>query len=96
MHQALGRGRYPVTREDDREIVWPQDWSAEDRPLWRESDRRRHGDIPLPELASLAARLQSAGYGGDNLVRAIQEHFGLGRLAASTRARFEAAIAMLG
>jgi hypothetical protein len=35
------------------------------------------------------------GLDGNDLVRAIQEHFGLGRLAASTRRRFEAAVAMI-
>jgi len=95
VRQALGRGRYPVTREEEREVIWPEDWNAEARPFWRHSDRRKHSDIPLPELASLAARLQMKGLDGNDLVRAIQEHFGLGRLAASTRRRFEAAVAMI-
>jgi hypothetical protein len=29
----------------------------------------------------------------EDIIRGMQEHFGLGRLAASTRARFEAAVA---
>jgi hypothetical protein len=36
------------------------------------------------------------GVDGDALVRAIQEHFELGRLAATARERFEAAVAMIG
>ncbi len=49
-------------------------------------------DIPLPELGSLATQLRQRGFKGEELMREIQEHFHLGRLAASTRERFEAAI----
>jgi hypothetical protein len=47
----------------------------------------------LPELAGLADFLRTQGLEEDeDLIRGIQEHFGLGRLAISTRQRFEAAI----
>jgi hypothetical protein len=96
IRQALGRGRYPISQDAEREIVWPKDWDASVPPEWRSSARRKHEDIPLPELASLAARLRANGYEGEDLVRSMQEHFSLGRLAASTRERFEAAVALTG
>jgi hypothetical protein len=47
----------------------------------------------VPELASLAVFLRTQGLEEDeDLIRSMQEHFGLGRLATSTRQRFEAAI----
>jgi hypothetical protein len=55
---------------------------------------RHHDDIPLPELASLAASLSEDRIEGEGLVRAMQEQFDLGRLASSTRVRFDAAIAL--
>jgi very-short-patch-repair endonuclease len=87
---ALGANRMPITKEGDREIVWPTDGSPLALTPYRA--RRDHGDIPLPELASLAAQLRQNGFEGEELVREIQEHFRLGRLAASTRERFESAI----
>ena len=89
---ALGANRMPITKEGDREIVWPADGSPLALTPYRA--RRDHGDIPLPELASLAAQLRQKGFEGEELVREIQEHFRLGRLAASTRERFEAAISL--
>ncbi len=87
---ALGLDRMTITKEGDREIVWPPGVSPLTLTPYRE--RRDHGDIPLPELASLATQLRQKGFEGEELVREIQEHFHLGRLAASTRERFEAAI----
>jgi hypothetical protein len=45
--------------------------------------------------ASLAAVLQTEGLDDEEIVRRMQEHFGLGRLAASTRERLEAAVKSL-
>ena len=91
---ALGSDRVPITKEDDREIVWPSVASPGALTPYRRSERREHGDIPLIELASLAAELRQKGFEGEELVREIQEHFRLGRLAASTRDRFEAAVTL--
>ncbi|WP_271587636.1 hypothetical protein [Bradyrhizobium sp. CCBAU 53415] len=50
---------------------------------------REHGNIPLHELPGLADSMRSEGLEDrEEIVRAIQEHFGLARLA-STRQRFE-------
>lgn len=52
---------------------------------------REHGDIPLRELAGLADTIRSEGLEDrEEIVRAMQDQFGLARLA-STRQRFELA-----
>jgi hypothetical protein len=63
--------------------------------IYRLSDQREHGDIPLPDLASLANMLPATGLSDEEVVRRMQEHFRLARLAQSTRDRFEAAVTML-
>jgi hypothetical protein len=91
---SLGRGRFPTSKDGERQIVWPQGAATCDRAAYRGSGGRDHADIPLPELAGLAQRLRSTGLNEDEeIIRGMQEHFGLGRLAASTRERFEAAVA---
>ena len=90
---ALGRHRFPSTRDGDREIIWPQNTVTGDKTLYRGAGGREHSDIPLAELAGLADILRSRGLEDDeDLIRGMQDHFGLGRLAISTRQRFEAAI----
>ena len=94
---ALGRGRFPTTRDGDREVIWPQNAAPGDKSPYRGAGGREHGDVPLPELASLAYYLRAQGLEeNEDLIRGMQEHFGLGRLATSTRQRFEAAIMALG
>ena len=90
---ALGRSRFPATRDGDREIIWPQNATPGVKTPYRGAGGREHGDVPLPELAGLADVLRTQGLEDDeDLIRGMQEHFGLGRLAISTRQRFEAAI----
>ncbi|MDI4237762.1 DUF3320 domain-containing protein [Bradyrhizobium sp. Arg237L] len=91
---SLGRNRFPTTKDGERQIVWPQNVTAGDSAPYRGPGGRDHGDIPLPELAGLAGLLRSRGLEeNEDIIRGMQEHFGLGRLAASTRERFEAAAA---
>ena len=59
---------------------------------YRGAGGRDHGDIPTPELAGLAEVLRAEGLDETEIVRGMQAHFGLGRLAASTRERFETAV----
>jgi hypothetical protein len=64
-----------------------------DKLPYRGAGGREHGDVPLLELAGLADLLRTPGLEDDeDLIPDMQEHFGLGRLAISTRQRFEAAI----
>ncbi|WP_271565787.1 DUF3320 domain-containing protein [Bradyrhizobium sp. CCBAU 11386] len=91
---SLGRSRFPTTKDGERQIVWPQDATAHDSTPYRGAGGRDHGDIPLPELAGLAAMLRTSGLEEEeDIIRGMQDHFSLGRLAASTRERFEAAVA---
>lgn len=93
---SLGRNRFPTTKEGERQVVWPQDATARDSAPYRGAGGRDHSDIPLPELAGLAEMLRTTGLEEDeDIIRGMQEHFGLGRLAASTRERFEAAVATI-
>jgi hypothetical protein len=58
---ALGRYRFPSTRDGDRKIIWPQNTVTSDKTLYRGAGGREHSDIPLAELASLADILRSRG-----------------------------------
>ena len=78
---ALGHRRFPITEDDGCELIWPKDADSKILPVWRGLGSRQHGDVPLPELASLAANLRALGLEGEDLVRAMQDRFGLGRLA---------------
>ncbi|WIW45412.1 DUF3320 domain-containing protein [Bradyrhizobium sp. 62B] len=94
---SLGRDRFPLTKEGKRQIVWRQDATIGSIVPYRGSEGRDHDDIPLPELAGLAAKLRNEGLEDvEDVIRGMQEHFGLGRLAASTRERFEAAASVTG
>ncbi len=94
---SLGRNRFPTTKDGERQIIWPQDGTADDSTPYRGAGGRDHGDIPVPELAGLARMLRSSGLEEDeDIIRGMQDHFGLGRLAASTRERFEAAVTVAG
>ena len=90
---ALGRGRFASSREGERQVVWPSP-EEKDIVVYRRGDDRDHGDIPLGELAGLASLLAKQRTEDDEILRAMQLHFKLGRLAASTRERFEEAIAI--
>ena len=89
---ALGQSRFAKSRDGDRQIVWPSNTNFGKMTPYRGAGGRDHGDIPLPELAGLAEVLQTEGLDDEEIVRRMQEHFGLERLAASTRERFETAV----
>jgi hypothetical protein len=90
---ALGRQRFPATRDGDREVIWPQNAKPCTKIPYRGAGGRDHSDVPLPELAGLADVLRSPGTGGRGGSHSGHPGtFELGRLAISTRQRFEAAI----
>ena len=89
----FGHRHLPSTIDRDHEIIERQNTVTSDKTLYRGAGGREHSDIPLAELASLADILRSRGLEEDeDLIRGMQDHFGLGRLATSMRQRFEAAI----
>ncbi|WP_407156581.1 DUF3320 domain-containing protein [Bradyrhizobium sp. STM 3557] len=89
---ALGRDRYPTSRDGDRHVIWKSGEIVPAIIAYRDGGERVHGDVPLCELAGLARMLSAGGLDAKEIVRGMQMHFGLGRLAASTRERFEAAL----
>jgi hypothetical protein len=91
---ALGRGRYPVTRDGGRDVIWKSGETVKAVVPYRDAGERAHGDVPLCELAGLARTLGESGLDPEEIVRAMQTHFGLGRLATPTRERFQAALEM--
>jgi hypothetical protein len=57
---ALGHRRFPITEDDGCELIWPKDADPTILPVWRGLGSRQHGDVPLPELAALAANLRAS------------------------------------
>lgn len=92
--RAIGN-RFPRTKDDDRELVWPAGATPTSIQPFRKSgaDERDHGDIPLIELASLALPHLSKGRMSDEeILEHMRDRFGLARLREPTRNRFAAAI----
>ncbi|WP_424362955.1 DUF3320 domain-containing protein [Methylocystis parvus] len=90
--RAIG-DRFNVTEESDGRIVlWPRHLSPQSMAPWRSLGGRSHVDVPLAELASLAAACDGGGFDDEEIVRAMQDHFQLGRLRGPTRDRFEEAV----
>lgn len=84
------------TREDERDVFWPEAMRT-DRPVqYRASaeDIRSHADTPLAELASLALPYLRVKLSDEHILEKMTEHFGMARLRAPTRRRFDAAIQM--
>jgi Protein of unknown function (DUF3320) len=89
---ALGRHRYPCSKDVDRDVIWPAHAIIE-KIAYRGTMGREHADIPLLELAGLADLLRARGLEEEeDIVRAMKDHFGLARLAMPTRQRFEVAV----
>ncbi len=90
--QDIGR-----TEEDGRLVFWPEASNPGHPFPLRESDPevRSHGDIPIHELASLAASLAADGADDETVIRLMAEKFGLSRIKQGTRMRFEAALRLV-
>ncbi|MFD1330583.1 DUF3320 domain-containing protein [Methylopila musalis] len=80
--------------EDERVVVWPRSLPPATVIGFRAAPAavRGHADIPLCELAGLARHVRETSWGGD-LVRLIAARFELTRVEATTRLRFEQAVA---
>jgi hypothetical protein len=83
----------PRSVEDERTVLWPvgADTAAPVRYRPPAGEPRDPGDIPLAELAGLAARL---GGDGPNLHARMARHLGLARPSAATRLRLARAVAL--
>ena len=82
------------SKEGDRIVIWPSEMRMGAPVSYRESSPgvRSHSDIPIPELASLAAPFVRLRMGDEDVLRRMADHFRLGRLREATRARFEDAL----
>lgn len=81
------------TLEDgDRKVIWPDGVDTKGLFPFR-SDGRDHRNIPIVELAGLAAHfMAAAGHVDGRTVDSMRKTFGLSRLAADTRQRFDKAV----
>jgi len=93
IQSALGVGRFPLTLDDGQDLIWPAGADANRPWPWRGAGPRRHHQIPLAELASLAGTCAETGDDDETVIRAMQESLQLGRLKSPTRERFQRAIA---
>ena len=91
--RVIGR-EFTRAKDDDRVVIWPIGMQTNTLSPYRESFRgmRSHSDIPLAELASLAAPFARLRMNDEEVLRWMVEHFQLGRLREATRGRFEAAL----
>jgi hypothetical protein len=90
---VIGR-EFTRSKDDDRVVIWPSGMQTNTLSPYRESFRgmRSHSDIPLAELASLAAPFARLRMNDEEVLRRMAEHFQLWRLREATRGRFEAAL----
>jgi REase_MTES_1575/Protein of unknown function (DUF3320) len=82
------------SKEDDRVVIWPKGLRADMPFSYRESSpgMRSHADIPIAELASLAAPFIRLRMSDEEVLRRMADHFQLGRIREATRCRFEEAM----
>ncbi|MCC6917764.1 MAG: DUF3320 domain-containing protein [Alphaproteobacteria bacterium] len=81
--------RHQRSSEDDRAVLWPADADVVERVPYRASVNRDHGDIPLAELAGLAALHAQAGVSLDEVTRLMARDLGLAKLREQARNRLE-------
>ena len=85
-----------VDRKGDEVVAWPAGLEpGHPFPFRRDpTGERRHEDVPLEELASLAEPFLRLRMDDEGILRRMADEFGLERLRASARARFESALAI--
>ena len=85
-----------VDRKGDEAVVWPAGLDPGCPFPFRQdpTGERNHEDVPLEELASLAQPFLRLRIDDEEILRRMADEFGLERLRAFARARFEAALAI--
>jgi hypothetical protein len=88
--------RFPRSHEEGREVLWPEGSDISALVPFRASSEgiRQYADIPLTELASLALPFKRVGLSDDLIIERMGQHFGLGRIRAAARQRFQAAVGL--
>jgi very-short-patch-repair endonuclease len=91
--KVVGR-KYRKTQDDGRTVVWGEDSPETVLVSYRksQSEVRSHVDTPVAELASLALPYIRVRLADDDILYGMANHFQLGRLRETTRARFQSAI----
>ena len=95
-HRLVGLLPAGVSRvaEGDRKVVWPFGKKPGEIHVYRKdtTGRRGHDDVPIEELAAIAAPFVRLRMEDEAVLRKIAEEFELGRLREATRVRFKAAL----
>ncbi len=88
--------RFPRTREDDRDLFWPEGAQTDTPFPYRPSPDglRSHADIPLAELASIALPFVNASLSDEEVIQKMAKNFELERIRQATRRRFVAALSL--
>ena len=90
--RAIGDDFKTTEETDGRIVVWPRHLTPNFMAPWRGSGVRHHGDVPVAELAGLAAACDTGGMDEERIIRAMQDLLQVGRLRGPTRDRFEEAV----
>jgi transcriptional regulator with XRE-family HTH domain len=93
--QEIAEQKFARTAEGDRTIIWPETANARHLSPFRRAalSVRDHVDIPLVELASLAAQFLADGSKLEETAILMSRRIGLGRILPKTRLRLiEAAV----
>jgi hypothetical protein len=78
--------------DGERTVIWPDAHSKEMSPFrYASQDVRKHEDIPLAELASLAASVSVPGQAIARTAELMRRELGLKSMGKDKRSRFEAA-----
>ncbi len=92
--ELLSRTGAQRSAEGKRQVIWPVGQPRSVIHVFRKdpTGRRSHDDVPIEELAAIAAPFIRLRMSDEAVVRKIAEEFGLGRIRETTRVRFEAAL----
>jgi len=87
-------GEFTRSKDEDRVVIWLKGMQTNKPAPYRECSHgiRSHADIPIAELASLAAPFVRLRMSNEDVLRRMADHFQLGRLREGTRHRFEEAL----
>jgi very-short-patch-repair endonuclease/RecA/RadA recombinase len=87
-------GEFTRSKDEDRAVIWAKGMQTNKPAPYRECSHgiRSHADIPIAELASIAAPFVRLRMSNEDVLRRMADHFQLGRLREGTRRRFEEAL----
>jgi hypothetical protein len=91
---GLAGREFTRSMDQDRTVIWSIGTEVNMPSPFRENSPgvRSHADIPIAELASIAAPFVRLRMSDEDVLRRMADHFELGRLREATRGRFEEAV----